>query len=295
MSWFVLIFISVNLFAIGSLFDKFFCSKKFKNTFSFAVANYIVFIPLILGLSFFTNFSFSIGWSFYLALISGPVYFLMWLLLWKSLESGEVSRSAAIFNIAPVFNALLACIFLREILTVYKWIAILLIATGAVICSWEKKSGWRFNPVYLLAGFAAIAGATGNVISKFVLREITPLTVYALSFYASLPLYLLLLTKKEVFKEVKTSLKQKKLLAILFIRDSIAFAAICLLYFSLSLGPVSLVASVNGICPLLVFIYSTVISLLWPNIIKEKISRQVLLSKTAAIILIVTGLILINT
>lgn len=294
MSWFVLIFISVNLFAISNLFDKFLCSKKFKNTFSFAVANYIAFIPLILGLSFFTNFSFSIGWPFYLALISGPVYFLMWLLLWKSLESGEVSRSAAIFNIAPVFNALLACIFLGEVLNVSKWLAIFLIVVGTIICSWENEGGWRFNPVYLLAGFAAIAGATGNVISKFALREITPLTVYVLSFYASLPLYLLLLTKKKVLKEVKASLLQKKLLAVLFVRDSITFTAICLLYFSLSLGPVSLVASVNGICPLLVFVYSIIISLLWPKIIKEKVNRQVLLSKTIAIVLIVAGLLLIN-
>lgn len=189
---------------------------------------------------------------------------------------------------------MLACIFLGEVLNVSKWLAIFLIVVGAIICSWEKEGGWRFNPVYLLAGFAAIAGATGNVISKFALREITPLTVYALSYCASLPLYLLLLTKKGVFKEVRTSLKKKSLLAILFIRDSIAFAAICLLYFSLSLGPVSLIASVNGICPLLVFVYSIIISLLWPKIIKEKVNRQVLLSKTIAIVLIVAGLFLIN-
>lgn len=291
MSWFVLILISTNLFAVINLFDKFFCAKKFKNTLAFAVFNCLLSVIFILGLSFFINFSYPIGWPLFLAISSGPVYFLMWVLWWQSLKGGEISRSVTIFNVAPIFNAFLAVLFLAEL----KWLAILLIVAGAVICSWESNARSRFNYAYILVVLAAIAGAVGNVLSKFAMREIGPLAIYAISFYASLPLYLFLLTKKGVLAEVKASLKTKELVIVLFLRSLINFIAICFFYLTLSSGPVSLVAAVGGIGPLLVFIYSTAVSLFWPKFIKEELHRQALFSKTVAITLIVIGVVLINS
>lgn len=294
MSWFWLIFIATNLFSVSGLLDKFFCAKKFKNIYAFAVSVFLISAIFILILSFFVDFSQLYGWPFFYALASGPIYLLMWLLYWKALATVEVSRATAIYNTMPIFNAFLAVAFLNERLTSLKWLAIFLIVAGAVLCSWEDRTNGRFNPAYILVIFSAIAGAVGNVVSKFATSQIDALALYPLSFYASLPLYLFLLRKKEVFAEVKTTFGNKKTVGVLFIRGLIAFTAVCLFYLSLAKGPVSLIAAVNGIGPLLVFIYSTIVSLFWPKFIKEELSPRILFFKASAIILIVTGVILIN-
>jgi len=295
MSWFILIFISVNLFSLVGLLDKFFCEKRFKNTYAFATTVNLLSLIFIFGLSFLTDFSFKLGWPLFFALVSGPVYFLMWVLWWKSLASGEISRSAAIFQTSPIFNALLAVIFLGEDLRGFKWLAIFLIVAGAVICSWEKgKTKNGFNRVYLLVILSALIGAVGNLISKIALREINPFAIYALSYYVSLPLFLGFLTKQEVLQEIRENLKEKRRFLILFSRSFLAFLAICFFYLALSSGPLSLIAAINGSSPLFVFIYSTLISLFWPKIIREELTKSVLFSKTIAIILIVSGVVLIN-
>lgn len=294
MSWFWLIFIAVNLFSVNNLFDKFFCGKKFKNTYAFATSVYLLTAIFMIGLSFFVDFSGLYGWPFVLAIASGPIYFLMWIFYWKALATSEVSRAAAIFNTMPIFNAFLAVIFLNEVLLYRKWLAIFLIVAGAVICSWENKVKGRFNRAYLLVVLAAMTSSVGNVISKFAAFQIDALALYPISFFVSLPLYLFLLTKKEVTSEVKVAFNDGKTIGILLLRSLINFAAVCLFYLALKTGPISLVAAVNGIGPLLVFIYSTIVSLFWPRFIKEDLGLKTLFSKAVAIILIVVGVILIN-
>jgi uncharacterized membrane protein len=277
------------------LLDKFFCEKRFKNTYAFATTVNLLSLIFIFGLSFLTDFSFKLGWPLFFALVSGPVYFLMWFLWWKALRSGEVSRLTAIFQTSPIFNALLAVIFLGENLRGFKWLAIFLIVAGAIVCSWEKsKTTNGFNKIYLLVILSALIGAVGNLISKIALREINPFAIYALSYYVSLPLFLGFLTKREVLEEIRENLKEKRIFLILFLRSFLAFLAICFFYLALSSGPLSLIAAVNGSGPLFVFLYSTSLSIFWPRIIKEELSHQVLFSKALAIILIVSGVVLIN-
>jgi len=259
------------------------------------VASNLFLAIFILGLSLFVKISSPPGWPLFMAVLSGPVYFLMWVFWWQSLKSGEISRSVAIFSTAPLFNALLAVLFLGEHLTSFKWLAIFLIVTGAAICSWENKPGSRFNFAYILAVLAAIFQAIGNVVSKFAMKEISPLTIYVICFYASLPLYLILLTKRGVLTEVKVNLIDKKVVIGLFFRSFILFMAILLFYLALASGPVSEVSAMGGTGPLFALFYSTIISLFWPKFIKEDLRRQVLLAKTVAIILIVAGVVLINS
>lgn len=295
MSWFVLIFISSIFFSLCNLFDKFFCEKKFKNVYAFASAVTLLSTVFILGLSFFIDFSFTVGRALVLTIVSGPIYFLMWVLWWQSLKSGEVSRSIAIFNTAPIFNAFLATLFLGEQLGGLKWVAIFLIVAGAIICSWETKNIRGFNPTYSLAVLAAMVGAVGNAISKSAIGEIGPFAMYAISFYASLPLYLFLLLRKEVLAEVKANLGERKIRIALFVRSLLGVSAICFFYLALSSGPVSLVAAVNAIGPLLVFIYSIIISLFWPKILKENLTHKVLFLKAIAIIFVVVGVTLLSS
>jgi transporter family protein len=298
MTWFVLILLATGLFALVDVTDKFLCEKRFKNIFAFGVAVNLLALIFIVGLSLFTKLSFSPGWPLFFDIISGPLYALMWVLIWQSYKYGEVSRAIAILSVSPIFSALLAILFLGERLTSLKWLAIILIVTGAIICSWEKTKNSRlsrFNPAYLLVILAALVTSIGSVISKVALSEISPLAVYIISFYASLPIFLLLLTRQDIRQEIKVNLQDKRGVLILFLRIFFSFVGSCLFYFALVSGPVSLIMTVNSTAPAFVFIYSTIISLFWPKIIKEELTKSVLISKALAIILILTGALIINS
>ena len=94
--------------------------------------------------------------------------------------------------------------------------------------------------------------------------------------------------------ELRTVSKEKKTVAVLVVRSLIAFTAICFFYLALDRGSVSLISALAGMGPLVVFIYSTLVSFFRPQLIKEEISSQVLIQKAMAIILIIGGVILIN-
>jgi uncharacterized membrane protein len=293
-SWFWLILITTNLFSVSDLIDKFFCTKKFKNTYAFAASTCILSAIFIIGLSFLVDFSQVSGWPLFLALASGPLYYLMWLLLWRGMAAAEVSRVIAVYSTMPIFNAFLATIFLHEQLTSAKWLAIILIAIGAALCSWENKGRVRFNAVYFLVLLSALIAALANVISKLATEYIDALAIYSLSFVGSLPFYLAPLLKKEVLREVKTNLAKKQVLGVLLVRTLITFIAVCFYYLAIDRGPISLVMAINGTGPLFVFLYATLASIFLPQYIKEELKSEVLFQKAVAVILVVAGVILIN-
>lgn len=293
--WVFLTFLSINLYSVATLFDKFFCAKKFKSVLSYATLGALTQLIFITLTSFFINFSNLSGWPLFFTLFSGPAYFLMWLLYLKAIATVEISRSTAIFNVSVIFNAILGVFFLGEEINGLKWLAIVLIFVGATICSYGGNNHQeKFNPTYLLVVLSAFIGAIGNLFSKIASAKITPLVIYAISFYASLPFYFLFLAKREIYSEIKDTFKNKKVFMVIFFRWFLGFLASCLFYLALVRGPISLIGAVNGIGPMLVFLFSTFLTFFFPKIIKEKISQEVLLLKFLAIILIVGGVVMIN-
>ena len=295
MSWIFYIFISVNLFSLASIFDKFFVSKKFKNIYSFAVVLNILYLIFIVVTTIYLRDTFIFGWPFFWAAVSGLIYFFMWIFWWKALTTGEVSRVSAIFFTQPLFSAFLAVIFLKENLSSLKWLAIIFIVAGAILSSWEnKKTKSRFNQAYIFVLLAAIISAFGNTISKYAMIDLPALTVQVIGYFAALPLFLLFLKDKEVFKEVKNSFSNFKSLSMMFLRSAVGYVAICAFMLAVGAGPISLVSALNGVQPLVILVYSTLISIFLPRIIKEEISKRALFTKAIAIILIITGAVIIS-
>lgn len=295
MSWLVLILISVNLSALVSLFDKFYCSKKVKSIYSFAFLVNFFYLVFILVTTYILRKSFVFNWLVIYPILSGLTYFLTWIFWWKAMTTSEVSRVVGVASVQPVINAILAVFFLNEVISVNKWSAIILIVAGAFLCSWEKKKNGGFNKAYLYVLVAVCFGAVGNILVKFSMGTMPALVVNCLSFYATFPLFLLMLKDKKVFQEVKKNLLDKKSSVPIFFRSLIGYLAICFYMLAVGAGPVSSVVTVNNAAPLLVFVYSIGVSFFWPKIIKEELSRQALFTKTIAIIMIVVGAMMIST
>ena len=212
MSWIIFTFFSVGFFSLNNIFDKYFISKRYKNIYSFAVIINIVYLFFFTIVGYFIRQTFILNQGLFWTIFASLSYFCMWIFWWKALTTGEVSRVIAIFFSNPIFNALLAVIFLKETLTVSKWLAIFLIVSGAILSTWEgKKTKTGFNKAYFFALLAAIFASIGNVISKQAMIYWTPMTVQVVGYLFTLPLFLLFLLNKEVLLETKKTFSNFRL------------------------------------------------------------------------------------
>ena len=295
MSWITYTFFAVNLFAITNIFDKFFVSKKYKSIYSFAVVINILYLIFFGVTGFFIRDTFVPNQGFLWTILASAAYYFMWIFWWKSLTSGEVSRMSAIFFTNPLFGALLSVIFLGEVLTGVKWMAIVAIVLGAVLSTWEsKKTGKGVNRGYVFVLLATVCSAIGNVLSKQAMVYWPALTVQVAGFMVALPFYLMFMKNKQVYTEVRKTFSDFKALSLVFLRSFLGFLAICSFMLSIGVGPVSLVSALNGAQPLVILLYTVLISIFFPKIIKEEISKKIIFVKAIAVILIVIGAIIIT-
>lgn len=295
MLWIVYSFLSILFYSILNVFDKFFLSKKFKNIYTFAVILNVFSFLFFAVIAYFIQDSFVLNQGLLWTTIASILLYLMWIFWWKALSTGEVSRVIAIFYTNPIFNAILAAIFLKESITTVKWLAIILIVAGAILSSWDgKKIRNGLNKTYLYALLAALFGSVGNIFAKTAMVYWPALTVQTAGFLIAFPLYLSLLFNKKVLFEVKNYFVQKKSYGQMFLRSLLGFLAACSFMLAIGAGPVSLVVALNGAQPMLILIFSTLLSIFYPKIIKEVITRQAMTTKVTAIILIVIGIVLIS-
>ena len=296
MSWISLSIFAVIFFSIANVFDKFLVSKKFKNIYSFAVIINIVYLIFFAIVGYFIRKTFILNQGLYWTIAASLAYFVMWIFWWKGLTTGEVSRVVAIFFTSPIFSALLAVIFLGESLSSLKWLAIFFIVVGGILSGWEAKKGKlkTFNKAYIFALLAAVFASLGNVISKQAMVYWTPMTVQTAGYLMALPLYLLFLFNKQVAEEAKKTFSSLRSFLLMFLRGLLGFLAISAFELSIGAGSVSLVVALNGTQPMLILIFSTLLSIFAPKIIKEDTSRQALFTKAIAIILIISGAIIIS-
>lgn len=219
MSWSFLIIVCAFLFSLVNIIDKFFCAEKFKSVYTLAVLSTFLNVLFVSTLVPFTKIAWSGNWPFFAAVISGPIYVLLWLFWWKGLITTEISRATAIYNTSPIFTALIAVLLLNEKLSFLQWGAIIIIIVGAILCSWEKsRRRASFKTGYLLIVVAALCSSLGGLLSKMAVTYIDPLAVYFISSYVGAPFFLLFLFKKEVKEETKKVMENKNLLGVVLIR-----------------------------------------------------------------------------
>jgi drug/metabolite transporter (DMT)-like permease len=294
MTWVFDVLLAAVLFSIVSLFDKYWCSDKFESAFSYSFAGFcsalvllFSFIPL-LDLSRL-NFIAIIGIATYV-----PVYFFMWLLWYKSLNVGDVSRNTAVFNTAPLFTLLLQLAFLHEKVSMIQIFAILLIVGGVVAITVRRSKKHENTHIYMYVLAAAILSAVGNIISKSVIVSVGPYNFFFFSYVIMIPLYLSFLFIPRVKKEISRVIHEKGTIGLLLLRGVFFVGATYLYFHSLLTGSVSLVAAINGSRPVFVFVFGSLISMVVPAIKIERLSLQDQVKKVAGIVATSAGVVLIS-
>lgn len=295
MSWTAAILLATFFFSLCVLADKFIHTNKIKSVYSYAILINAIYLIFIVITTYVQRGTFTLGSGAIYSGIAGCLWFFMWIFFWKALKVGEASRVSAIFFTQPIYASLFGMLFLQESLGLLKWIGIIVIVGGAIMSSLGGESHKKeVKTAYLFAFLAALFSATGNIISKYAMASLPPLTVNCIAFYSTIPLYIFLLKDKNVIPEIRATIKDIKLLMQFSVRGLLGYTGILLNMTAMGSGPISLVSAIGGSQPIMVLLISLILGAVFPKIIHEELGKKVLITKMIALVLTVTGVVLVS-
>lgn len=235
-----------------------------------------------------------------LGLLAGIVFVLAIFWFLKAIKLFEVSRVVpAIGGILPIFSFLLVYVFSwgRETLSLQEFSAFAFLVAGSFLITYERNK--RISRESLqLSVVAAFLLALSFVLSKYVYQEMSFWPGYIWirigGFLAALILFFSGGIKEELLK-TKANFP-KSAAALFFVNQTMGASANVLQNWAIALAPLVYVAVVNalqGVQYVFLLIFTVLLSLFFPQILKEAISKQIIIQKILAILLIAAGLVLL--
>ncbi|PJE69607.1 MAG: hypothetical protein COU98_01060 [Candidatus Staskawiczbacteria bacterium CG10_big_fil_rev_8_21_14_0_10_38_10] len=299
MLWLIAALSSYLILAVIFLIDKYLLSAGLPNPKVYAFYVGILGISVLL-LTPFVNFYVPAFPQLMLCFFAGAFFLLGLIGFYKTLRISEASRAVpAVGGMTPIFTLFLIYLFSKgkETLGFWDLISFSLLILGTVLINYE---GGKISRKSLgLAAFSAFLFSFSFVLTKYVYLSQGFWSGYIwIRISGAIAAIFLFLLSKEVKEEIFK--KKDRLIAfssrkslVLFISNqlfgvtanilqNIAFFLVPLLY-------VALINALQGIQYLFLFILTLIMSLIFPRIIKEKISRKIIIQKSFATILICGG------
>jgi drug/metabolite transporter (DMT)-like permease len=296
----IIAIIAYSLFAINGVIDKFLLSKAVRSpavyAFFIGITGPLTFILVPFTLIPQLNMGFEfLTWSdLTIAIAAGASFVLALYYLYKATKQTSVSRILPIEGgLVPVFTLFFAYTILGERLLQTQLIAFAFLVGGAVIISLRHdKTGWHAK-AFANAAVAAMLFALSFVLTKYTFDHsnfISGLVWSRLGFFAVAVAFLLNpKVRHEILNTPKETSKGNKFLY-LGGRISGSLAGF-LQNYAISLGSVTIVNAMQGTQYALLLVGTIFLSKYYPQILKEKITLNILLQKIFAILLISLGLI----
>jgi drug/metabolite transporter (DMT)-like permease len=312
MSWLIVALFSYFLLALANLVDKFLVEKILGS------ARAYTFVVCVMGLLVFLIapwFLFWPGWVLLgLNIFLGALFFLAILFLYASLRRGEASQVLVLIGgSTPVFSIPLSIWLLGDSFSTRQLVAVLFLITGLLIIAFlpkGKKDFWQkiFSQLSLnqkktrisifLAVLSGLTYALFFVGSKIVYQDQDFLSAFLWIRLGSAFFALFILFSARARKEIKELFRKKpsrgKNQVLVIGNQSLGALGFILQNYAIYLGPVAVINALQGAQYAWIIVLGTLISLFAPKILKEDISKQVLLRKFLAVIIIGLGLYLLT-
>lgn len=299
MLWLIVTISAYLILAIVSLVDKYLLVGPIPNpkVYTFYIGTLGI---LVLILTPFVGFYIPEFSQIILSLLAGAffIYGIFWLN--SALRLFEASRVIpAIGGILPIFTFLLIYIFSKgtKIFKTWEFLAFILLVLGSILITYEKAKKISLKS-FKISVVAAFFFALSFVLAKYVYLVQPFWSGYLWIRIGGFLMAISFLFTKEVRNELfklKINLP-KKTAAIFLLNQAVGASANILQNWAIALAPLIGVAIINalqGVQYLFLLIFAFLLSLKFPQILKEEISRQILLQKIIAILLIAGGLALL--
>lgn len=300
MLWLITATSAYLIFAAVSLIDKYLLVKKIPNpkVYSFYVGGLGILAILFLP---FVGFSVPKISQIILAFLAGAIFIYSLFWFFKGLQIFEASRIIpAVGGISPLFALGFTYIFSQgqEVLALKDLIALLLLIAGSILITYEgaKKIPLKCLGISIIAAFFL---ALSFVLTKYVYLTQPFWSGYILIRLGGvLMAALFFLIYKEVRREVFRTKQAfpKKTVGLFLFNQGLGASANILQNWSIALAPlvyVAVISALQGTQYVFLLIFTIILSLKLPQIIRENISKKVILQKIAAILLIAGGLVIL--
>lgn len=298
--WIVFALANSAFSAVTNILDKILSDRYIKNPFAFARITGLMFPLFSLGIYIFHGIVFP-GWQvLFWSLLVGAGFVFSDYFYFKSLMIEDVSTVIPFFQFVPVFSLLLTLVFLHESLTIMEVASFILILAGGLLLSSDyqtSKGAFRIRKVFWFMICSSFIYGVLAILIKLSSRSADVWNILAYEYLGSGLTSILFLILPGSFKSFRSELKQQNIRSFLLISCScvIYFVAIAFLNFALSLGPVPLVVVLGGTQPFFILIFSAVFTFTFPHILREEFSKSVLFQKAISLILITSGIILMQS
>jgi uncharacterized membrane protein len=289
--------LSPAIFAVSNCFDKYLLEKNHIHPIVITIFAGIFACVMGLIVLLFTGFYPIDVRSLCIILLSGSLTSLYILPYYKAVDIDEASYVNPLFQFYPLFVLFLSYIFLHESLSITQYTGSLLILIGGFVLAVKKLSSrtlsLRKSFFYMM--LSSLLFACAQVLYKFGLKEVPfinslPYEGFGIAI-GTVPILLYKGNLKFFFQEIKQC--KQKVFFYMIINQMIYVLARYTGYFAVSLISISMVSILAGLQPLFVLLFMIILSVWFPNILKETINKKVLLQKFGSTLLMLYGLYLI--
>lgn len=296
MTWFLIAIAGNFLNAVVGITDKFLLGQR-------AVIKPQVYTFYIGLLSIFALILAPFGliwpglWQFFISLLAGAMFFLGLFYFFKALDIGESSRVFPVVGgLVPVLVFFFSFIFFGGRLSAPQMVAFFLLVSGSVLIS-IGKNGIKINSgkYFKFIALSVLLAAVSLVLTKYVFNHQNFISGFIWTRLGSFLAAVLFLIPSRLRHSILSAGRQAKtgLSALLVFNKSVAGLASVLINFAISRADVSLIKALEGSQYVFLFFLTIVLSKKFPQIVKEKISRQIFLQKILAILFISSGIIVL--
>lgn len=293
-SWIIFSILSALFLAIVSTVDKYVLTKWIKKPMVPVLILGVIGLIASIVICLIHGFSLLSPTNILLATASGISFIFMAYFYFHAAKIEEISRVVPLFYIAPLFVSILASIFLHEIFSLKKYLGVFFLLIGAVIISSKKSVKFRLGKAFWLMILSSFALSIHMVITKYLLRFADFWNIFS---FIRIGIFLALIPAFPIyFPEILSTINEhgKKVITVMTLNESLALGASLLITIAASVGYVTLVNALSSVQPFFVLLFALVLSLFYPNILKEEIGKLTILLKFIAIILMFSGVIIIT-
>lgn len=299
MNWFFFAFIAPFLWSLVNISDQYLVSKyttEEKGPGALVLFSSFIGVLVSLVISIFVKGFFNVSTLDKFLLVISGVFTILWVILYLyALETDDVSSVVPWFVVVPVFGYILGYFFLGEDLSLYQKIGSLVILVGAFILSLDfsenRKYIFKWKTVFYMLPASVLLAVIG-IIFKYV-TVVDSFWISSFWVYAGLGLsgIIIYIFSKNYRKGFLNMLKKggRTIFALNVTSETLTVLGNLASSYATLLAPVALVLMVGNFQPAVLLIMTVLGTKLFPNIVKEDISRRVLVPKIIAIVFMIFG------
>lgn len=233
--------------------------------------------------------------------ISGITFMAALLCFFASLKRSETTRVVPFFGaLIPIWTLFFASLFLGEWLSGGEWYGIILLIVGAILISYEhsKTAGAITKSLALLIVLATGLFALSSTMLKAVFNGTDFINGFLwtrlFAFLAVIPLMFLPAVRQSISPASRANEPGERPNFLFFVGQTLGALGFVFLAWGTQLAPrVTIVNALQGVQYAFLFLLVTIISYIAPRLIKEPLTKFIIIQKTMAIIILAAGLILV--